>query len=434
MSDAPSQPPAADTTDTGEAPESGEASGPSVKAILFIMVTVGLDVIGLGIIIPVIPELIREVSGGSMADAAIIGGWLMFSYAFMQFLFAPVIGNLSDAHGRRPVLLFGLFWLGIDYLIMALAPTLVWLFVGRILSGMAAATFITAFAYVADVSPPEKRSANFGLIGMAFGLGFVIGPAIGGTLGAIDTRLPFYAAGLLCFINLAFGFFVLPESLAKVKRRAFDIKRANPLGAIIRFWPVKPVLMLIAAFALLEFSLYVFPAVWAYFTPVVYGWTTAQVGLSLAFFGVLMAFGEGFVLRVALKRFGEHKVMIGSTLLAILTFILFAVVTSGAWAYLVMAMTAFAAFGSKAMQGLASNAVGEDEQGEVQGAMMSAKAVVFFVAPPVMTGLFAAFSGGVDWLPDFPGAPFLLAALMAGLVFVPYFAARRMGIRDPERS
>lgn len=398
--------------------------------MVFILITVVLDVIGLGIIVPVLPALIGEVSGGTMADAAVIGGWLMFAYAFMQFLFAPVLGNLSDRFGRRPVLLVGLFWLGIDYLIMALAPTLGWLFLGRILAGMAAATFVTAFAYIADISPPSKRAANFGLVGMAFGVGFIIGPAIGGVLGAIDTRLPFFAASFLCFANLAFGLFVLPESLGIDKRRRFDWKRANPLGAVIRYWPMKPILMLIAAFALLEFALHVYPAVWAYFTPVVYGWSTAEVGLSLALFGVLMAIGEGFLLRLALARFREHKVIIGATLMAIVTFVLFAVVTNGNWAYGVMVLTAVSGFGSTAMKGLAANAVGASEQGEVQGAMTSAKAVVFFIAPPIMTGLFAAFSGGVSWLPSFPGAPFLLAALAAALVFVPYFAARRLGIRD----
>lgn len=412
---------------TGDEPK---PATPSVKAIVFILITVGIDVIGLGIIVPVLPELIGEISGGTMADAALIGGWLMFAYAFMQFLFAPALGNLSDRFGRRPVLLVGLFWLGIDYLIMALAPTLGWLFLGRILAGMAAATFVTAFAYVADVSPASKRAANFGLVGMAFGLGFVIGPAIGGLLGSIDTRLPFFAASLLCFVNLAFGYFVLPETLGPEKRRRFDPARANPLGALIRYWPVKPILMLIAAFALLELALYVYPAVWAYFTPVVYGWSTAEVGLSLALFGVLLAFGEGFVLRVMLKRFGEHRVVIGSTLIAVLTFVLFAIVTSGHVAYGVMVLAALSGFGSSAMKGLASNAVGETEQGEVQGAIMSAKAAVFFIAPPIMTGLFGAFSGNVPWLPNFPGAPFLLAALAAALVFVPYAAARRMGIRD----
>lgn len=424
-------------TDARQSPEPGsdtDQTEPPVltsKAIIFILITVMIDVIGLGIIIPVLPALIGEVSGGTMADAAVIGGWLMFAYAFMQFLFAPVLGNLSDRFGRRPVLLVGLFWLGIDYMIMALAPTLGWLFVGRILAGMAAATFVTAFAYVADISSPSKRAANFGLVGMAFGLGFIIGPAIGGVLGAIDTRLPFFAASLLCFANLAFGYSVLPESLGIDKRRRFDWKRANPLGALVRYWPMKPILMLITAFALLELALHVYPAVWAYFTPVVYGWSTAEVGLSLALFGLLMAIGEGFLLRVALKWFGEHIVVIGATLMAVLTFLLFSVVTDGTWAYGVMVLTAVSGFGSTAMQGLASNAVGADEQGEVQGAMTSAKAVVFFIAPPVMTGLFAAFSGGVPWLPMFPGAPFLLAAVVAGLVFVPYFAARRLGIRDP---
>ncbi|MCW2305927.1 TCR/Tet family MFS transporter [Rhodobium gokarnense] len=410
--------------------ENNKAAPASAKAIVFILITVVIDVTGLGIIIPVLPRLIGEVSGGSMADAAVIGGWLMFAYAFMQFLSAPLLGNLSDRLGRRPVLLVGLACLGIDYTIMALAQTLGWLFAGRILAGMAAATFVTAFAYVADVSAPEKRAANFGLVGMSFGVGFVIGPALGGLLGALDTRAPFVVASLLCFANVAFGLFVLPESLRPESRRRFDWRRANPVGSVLRYWKVKPILMLIAAFALLELALHVYPAIWAYFTPAVYGWSTTEVGLSLALFGILLAFAEGVVLRFALARFGEHKVVIGSTALAIVTFLLFAFVTSGAWAYGVMVLASLSGLGSNAMKGLAANAVDESEQGEVQGAIMSAKAAVFFVAPPILTGLFSAFSGGVAWLPVFPGAPFLLAALIGALVFVPYFAARRRGIRD----
>ncbi len=404
------------------------------KALTFILITVAVDVIGLGIIIPVLPELIREISastGGStaMGDAALIGGWLMFAYALMQFVFAPILGNLSDRFGRRPILLWGLFWLGIDYIIMALAPTILWLFIGRILAGMAGASYVTAFSYIADVSPRDKRAANFGLIGMAFGIGFVIGPAIGGLLGAIDPRFPFWAAAALCFANLIFGWFALPESLAKDKRRPFNMKRANPVGALKVFMGIKPVLMLIIAATLFEFSSHVYPVIWAYFTPVQYGWSTAQVGLSLAIFGIAIGVGEGLVLRLALTRYGEHRVIIGSTFLAIACFAAFTVVNSTSLAYIVMVLGAFSGFASSGIQGLASNHVGEDVQGELQGAIMSASSIVHIIAPPVMTGLFAWFT--LESAPLYlPGSPFLLAGVLAALMFIPYFRARQLGITD----
>lgn len=420
---------------TGTGTGTGDADPKAKKrALVFILITVAVDTIGLGIIIPVLPDLIREISdanGGStsMGDAALIGGWLMFAYALMQFVFAPVLGNLSDRFGRRPILLWGLFWLGIDYIIMALAPTILWLFVGRILAGMAGASYVTAFSYIADVSPKEKRAANFGLIGMAFGVGFVIGPAIGGLLGAIDPRFPFWAAAFLCFANLAFGFFTLPESLAKEKRRPFELKRANPVGALKVFLGVKPVLMLIGAVTLFEFSSHVYPVIWAYFTPVQYGWSTADVGLSLAVFGVMIGIGEGLVLRLALNRYGEHRVIIGSTILAIACFAAFTVVSSTALAYVVMVLAAFSGFASSALQGLASNHVGEDVQGELQGAIMSASSIVHIIAPPIMTGLFAWFTLETTSL-YLPGAPFVLAAILAAAMFWPYARARALGIED----
>lgn len=424
-----------DSPTTVETPPAASGKTPTSKrALTFILITVAIDVIGLGIIIPVLPELIREISvstGGSstMGDAALIGGWLMFAYALMQFVFAPILGNLSDRFGRRPILLWGLFWLGIDYIIMALAPTILWLFIGRILAGTAGASYVTAFSYIADVSPKEKRAANFGLIGMAFGVGFVIGPAIGGLLGAIDPRFPFWAAAGLCFANLGFGYFALPESLAKSKRRKFEIKRANPVGALKQFLGVKPVLMLIIAGTLFEFASHVYPIIWAYFTPVQYGWSTADVGLSLAVFGIMIAFGEGVVLRIVLAHFGEHRVIIGSTILAIACFAAFAVVSNGTLAYVVMIISAFSGFASSGIQGLASNHVAEDVQGELNGAIMSATSIVHIIAPPVMTGLFAWFTleNASIYL---PGAPFILAAVLALMVFVPYAKARRLGITD----
>lgn len=427
--------PPTDTTTppaSGNPPDSGSAT--SKRALVFILITVAVDVIGLGIIIPVLPELIREISvntGGSslMGDAALIGGWLMFAYALMQFIFAPILGNLSDRFGRRPILLWGLFWLGVDYVIMALAPTMLWLFIGRILAGMAGASYVTAFSYIADVSPKDKRAANFGLIGMAFGIGFVIGPAIGGLLGALDPRFPFWAAAALCFANLAFGYFALPESLAKSKRRKFEIKRANPVGALKQFVGIKPVLMLIIAGTLFEFASHVYPVMWAYFTPVQYGWSTADVGLSLAVFGLMIGVGEGFVLRVVLARYGEHRVIIGSTILAVACFAAFAVVSNGALAYVVMIISAFSGFASSGIQGLASNHVGEDVQGELNGAVMSATSIVHIIAPPVMTALFAWFT--LENAPIYlPGAPFILAAIIAALVFWPYARARQLGITD----
>lgn len=407
----------------------------SKRALAFVLITVGIDVVGLGIIIPVLPDLIREIAGSdtsspiSMGDAALVGGWLMFVYAFMQFVFAPVLGGLSDRFGRRPVLLLSLFVLAIDYVIMALAPTLFWLFVGRILSGMAGASYVTAYAYIADISSKEKRAANFGLIGMAFGIGFVIGPAVGGLLGSFDPRLPFWAAAGFCVLGVLFGLFVLPESLAPEKRRKFEIKRANPIGTLRHFWGLKPVLMLIIAGAVLELATQVYPSVWPYYTPVQFGWSTAQVGISLAVFGALIALGEGLILRLVLARYGEHRTIIGSTMLAIACFAAFAIAPNGAVGYLIMAFSAVAGFGNAGLLGLASNAVGESEQGELNGAVMSATSIVAFLAPPMMTGLFAWFTrdGALIFL---PGAPFVLAALICALTFWPYAKARRLGIRD----
>lgn len=416
-------------------PEPKSPSPANGRALAFILITVGLDIIGLGIIIPVLPELIRDVSTPdttsliTMSDAALVGGWLMFVYAFMQFLAAPVLGGLSDRFGRRPVLLISLFVLAIDYVIMALAPTLFWLFIGRILSGMAGASYVTAYAYIADISPKEKRAANFGLVGMAFGVGFVIGPAIGGLLGTLDPRLPFWAAAAFCFISFLFGLFILPESLAKEKRRKFDIKRANPVGTLRHFWGLKPILMLIIAFAVLELAMQVYPSVWPYFTPVQFGWSTAEVGISLAVFGILIALGEGVILRIVLANYGEHRVIVSSTILGIACFAAFAIAPNGAVAYVIMALTAVSGFGSSGMQGLASNAVSESEQGELNGAVMSATSIVAFLAPPAMTGLFAWFTRE-NSLIYLPGAPFVLAAFICALTFWPYASARRLGIRD----
>ena len=408
-----------------EAPTSATLPDVPRFALTFIVITVILDVVGIALIIPVLPQLIREVQPGSFADAAIFGGWLAFAYAFMQFIFSPVLGNWSDAIGRRPVLIFGLVFLGIDYVIMALAPTLGWLFIGRILAGAAGASFTTASAYIADISPPEKRAANFGLIGAAFGVGFVIGPAIGGLLGEYGTRLPFWAAAGFAFINAAFGFFILPESLKPSKRRRFELRRSNPFGAFKQISKMRVVMLLIIAIVVFELAQQVYPAIWPFWGPVMFDWSPGDIGLTLTAFGVLIFIAEGLVLRVLLARYTEHVVIIGSTLLAVITMLTLGFLSVEWLVWIMLVPSAFSGFANSAIQGLASNSVSDDQQGELSGAIMSGMSIVAFISPPLMTALFFLFSQPENSLPYLPGAPFLMGALICIAMFVPYMMSRR---------
>ena len=277
------------------------------SSVLFIFVVVLIDVIGFGLIIPVVPRLVMELTGEGLSRAAIYGGWLWFAYAVTQFFSAPVLGNLSDRLGRRPVLLFSLAALGVDYIIMGFAPTMSWLFLGRTLAGIAGASFIPAYAYLADVTPPEKRAQNFGIVGAAFGLGFIIGPALGGFLGTLGPRVPFFFAAGLALANVVWGFFVLPESLPKESRRAFDIRRANPLGALmhIRQYPLVPTVA--AAIFFWQLAQQAFPSTWSYYTMFRFHWTEREVGASLAFVGLVMALSQGLLSRVVIPRFRERR-------------------------------------------------------------------------------------------------------------------------------
>src|SRR5688572_25210445 len=258
-------------------------------ALGFIFVTLLIDVIGFGIIIPVVPNLISELGHVSIPEAAAYSGWLLASFAVMQFIFSPVLGNLSDQYGRRPVLLISLFGFGVDYLLTAFAPSLVWLFAGRIIAGITGASFTTASAYIADVSTPEKRAQNFGMIGVAFGVGFIIGPVLGGILGKYSTHLPFIAAGVLALLNAAYGYFVLPESLDKAHRRSFDIKRANPLGSLVQLKKYPAVLGLAVSLFLLYFAGQAVQSIWTFYTFEKFSWNEAMVGYSLGFVGLTVA-------------------------------------------------------------------------------------------------------------------------------------------------
>jgi len=398
---------------------------PGKHALLFIFITVLIDVTGLGIIIPVIPQLIMELTGEGIARAAVFGGALMFLYSIVQFFAAPFVGSLSDRFGRRPVLLFSLLGFGIDYGLMGLAPSLAWLFLGRFLSGIFGATFTTASAYIADVSPPEKRSANFGILGAAFGLGFIIGPAMGGFLGEIGPRIPFFAAAALAFLNLIYGFFVLPETLSKAQRRPFDIRRANPLGSLLTLRAYPVVIGVAAALFLFQLGHYALPATWAYYAEAKFAWSPAEIGLSLMFVGLTGAAVQGGLTRVAIPALGETRAVTLAFLISIVFYAGLAWATSGWMVYVLIAVGAVGGIGGPAMQGILSNQVSNSQQGELQGAIASLRSLAAIAGPLLMsTFLFGVFAGD-DAPVYFPGAPFLAAALLTLAALYPFLRTMR---------
>ncbi len=384
---------------------------PAKTTVLFIFIAVLVDVIGLGIIVPVIPELIMQLTGEGLSRAAIYGGWLGFTYAVMQLFCAPVLGGLSDHFGRRPVILFSLFALGIDYIVMGLAPTLSWLFLGRALAGMAGASFIPAYAYLADVSPPAKRAQNFGLVGVAFGIGFIIGPAIGGFLGGLGPRTPFFASAGLALANVTFGYFVLPESLPKESRRPFHIGRANPLGTLIqiRKYPVVPGMA--AAIFLLQLGHQALPTTWSYYTMFKFHWSEAMVGGSLAFVGLMMATSQGVLTRVVIPRIGERRTALIGLACATTGYLGYAFATRGWMMFAWMMAWLFAGLVYPSMNAIMSQQVPANAQGELQGAVGSLFSLASVAGPPLMTQLFGHFSAETSSV-HFPGAAFLCASLL----------------------
>lgn len=386
-------------------------------AISFILITVILDSIGIGLIIPVMPQLIEELTNDPINVAAEWGGLLTFIYALMQFVFGPTIGNLSDRFGRRPVLLASLVFLSVDYLIMALAPTILLLIIGRTLAGVAGANFSTANAYIADVSPPEKRSQNFGLVGAAFGMGFIIGPALGGFLGEYGTRAPFYAAALLALINAAYGLFILPESLPKEDRRPFDWRRANPFGALKQLGKVPVVAGMMMAAFLFDIAHFVYPAVWSYYTVEVFGWSSAQIGLSLAAVGVGFAVVQGWLIRIIMPKFGETRTLLFALVMNVISLVGFSFATSGWMVFAIIPLTSLGALAGPAFSGIMSQQLPKDEQGELQGLISSKAGLATIISPIMMTQLFGHFAG--ESAPVyFPGAPFFAAALLVTLSFL----------------
>jgi DHA1 family tetracycline resistance protein-like MFS transporter len=381
-------------------------------ALLFIFITMFVDTVGLGIVIPVMPRIIVAVRGGTISEAAPYGGWLFDAYAGMQFLFAPLIGNLSDRFGRRPVLIISLAALGIDYMITGFAPTIAWLFIARLLSGAAGGAYSTVNAYIADVSPPEKRAANFGLTGAAFGLGFIAGPAIGGLLGQHDPRLPFFVSAGLAFANALYGYVVLKESLARENRRKFELVRANPLGSLMALSRFPAIFTLLGVFVLTRFAHDANPSVWTYYTMLKFHWTSSDVGLSLMAVGLSTSIVYGFLTRLIVPVIGEGRAVVSGMLCGAAGFTGYAFATQGWMMFGWMAVWSFMGLAMPALNAVMSHQVGPDEQGELQGALASLGSLTSIAAMPSMSYLFAWFTGGIVGLGApvyFPGAAFLAA-------------------------
>jgi DHA1 family tetracycline resistance protein-like MFS transporter len=343
----------------------------SKYAITFVFITVLLDMVGFGLIIPVQPALIGSVAHVDVAHASMIGGWMMFAFSLGQFLLGPTLGNLSDAFGRRPLLLMAVFGLGCDYLITALAPSVGWLFVGRTLAGVLGSSYVIANAFIADITPPEGRAKAFGMMGAAFGLGFVIGPAIGGLLGAYGPRVPFFVAAAISAINFIFGYFVLPETLPREKRRAFDLARANPVGTFKIFTQYRQVLPLCVALFMYFFATSVYPALWPFWGTARFGWSSAVLGITLAAFGLIMALMQATMVGPVVKRIGEWNAALVGMAAAALGALLFGLAPGLLWVLLILFIHAPESFVHPMLTAIMSKEVPDDAQGELQGGISS---------------------------------------------------------------
>lgn len=399
-------------------------------ALGFIFVTLLIDVIGFGIIIPVIPNLISELENVSIPEAAAYGGWLIAAFSVMQFFFSPVLGNLSDQDGRRPVLLISLFGFGVDYLLTAFAPSIVWLFAGRIIAGIMGASFTTASAYIADVSPPEKRAQNFGMIGAAFGLGFIIGPALGGIIANYGLRAPFIAAAVLTFINWLYGYFVLPESLSADHRRKFEWSRANPLGTLKFFLRYKVILGLVASILLIYIAAHAVQSTWSYYTIEKYDWDEAMVGYSLAFVGLMVAFVQGWLIRFIIPKLGQERSVYVGLLLYALGFFLFGIAAKGWMMFAFLIPYCLGGIAGPSLQGIMSTQVPPNQQGELQGALTSLMSITSIIGPLLMTWLFYYFSAPSAPV-YFPGAAMIAGSILTVLsAFLAWLSLKKPVVRE----
>jgi len=412
----------------GGRPRFGESMSVSDRgrgnATIFIVATILIDAIGFGIVIPVLPRLVMEIGGLDLADATRMGGWLAAVYALMQFLCGPLAGNLGDRFGRRPVLLLSLAGLAIDYVLMGFAPTLAWLFAGRLIAGVFGASFSPATAALADITAPEERARRFGLVGAAFGIGFIVGPAIGGVLGELGHRMPFYAAAACSALNLLFGYFFFPETLAPEHRRPFSMARANPVGSLLAARKLRGVLGLAGVLLLWNIASMVYPATWAFFAIAQYGWSNGMIGLSLALAGISMAIVQATVLGRVIARFRERRTAMIGIAVAAIGYLGYALVPYAWFGLIVIVATALQALVQPSITALMSQRAPADAQGEMQGFIGSLNAVGAITAPLLLNPTLAWFTG-----PNapvyFPGAAFVIASAFAVAAFLPLALARR---------
>jgi MFS transporter, DHA1 family, tetracycline resistance protein len=417
------------------------------RARRFILLTVFIYSVGFGIIMPVLPKLIQELEGISLAEATALGGWIGASYAIFQFLMGPMVGNLGDRYGRRPVFLFSLAGFGTDFLLMGLAPSILWLFFGRSIAGGLGAIFGPANAAMADMSTAEDRAESFGKVGAAFGMGFIIGPVLGGVIADPDIlnymlaellglnalaswvidhslRLPFFIAGTLAFANCLYGYFVFPETMAKTQRRSFDIKRANPFGALTNLNKIKGILPIALIYFLWVLAVNVYPASWSFFAPAQFGWDSKMVGLSLTLVGISMALFQALVIGKAVKKFGERKTAVLGISAGIIMFIINAFLTNGTVALLFALLNGMSGMAMPAINAMMSQRTPADQQGELQGLNGSLSALAFLFAQLVYNNVLAHFTRDASPY-HFPGAPFLIAATVALIALIALFQAAK---------
>jgi MFS transporter, DHA1 family, tetracycline resistance protein len=400
----------------------------SRHAVTFVLITVFLDMVGFGIIIPVLPSLIRDVGEVSLSEASLIGGWMFFAFSITQFAFSPLMGNLSDRFGRRPLLLLAIAGLGLDYLMQALAPSILWLFIGRAVAGLCGSSWVIANAYIADVTAPEERARAFGIMGAAFGVGFIVGPAVGGLLGEFGPRVPFYVAGALSGLNLIYGWFVLPETLPPEKRRSFEWRRANPFGAFKVFRTYRGVLPMCAVLFVYFFATSVYPAIWPFWGMAKFGWSEAMVGLTLAVFGLVMAGFQGGLTGPAVARFGERRVVIIGLVSAVIAATGYGLAGSLAVVVVLMVIHGPEGFIQPMLTALMSKAVPDDAQGELQGGLSAITNIAMLLGTVFFAQVFGRFMRE-DAAVQSPDIGFFIAGGVLAVALVIFLALVR---RDAE--
>lgn len=406
-----------------------DATAPKSRIMAFVCVIIFFDAVGFGLLMPIMPELLADVAGLSISEGATIAGLLLTTFAVMQFLFAPILGGLSDRFGRRPVLLIALLGFSLDSFIMAWAPNLTWLFAARLVSGICGATYAAAYACMVDISTPDERAKFFGYAGAALGLGFIFGPAIGGLLGEYWVRLPFVVAGGLVLIVAIWGLFMFPETLKRENKRSFSLARANPLGSLISIARYPSVLIVLAALFLIQLSNHSYSSIWSFYTAEVAGWTPFLIGLSVSAYGLGMAVIQAGATGPVIARFGEVKAVYFTMGVGVVSFLVLATASSGTQIYLGIAIGVFSAFLTPALQSLMTSRTPADSQGELQGAITSLYSLASIASPAAMAFVFTAYTNESGLY--LPGAPFVLAAgLIVGAAAIFTFAARRLA-REP---